>query len=1108
MNYRIGLDIGITSVGWSVIENNDDGEPIKIVNLGSRIFEKAENPKTGASLASARREARSSRRRIRRRRHRLERIKYLFETSGLITLEDLENIYNSNRDLESVYKLRYDALNRKLTNEELARVLLHLAKRRGYKANSKAQESSDKETGKLLTAIEENSKLMEFSNYRTIGEMIWKDSRFKTYTGSKFIENDLAPRNKSADYKNTMPRFLLIDEIKYIFKSQRKFGFDFTSSDFEQNYIKIFESQRKFDEGPGGESQYGGSQIEKMIGKDTLFEKEEERAVKATYTFEYFKLLQDINHIRLIKQGNCSRALNKDEREKLIFLAKKSSDLKFNRLRKELDLSYEIKFNHLSYDYKKNGDFELEKNNIDEIEKKAKWSQMQSYHKIRKALNSITNGDITTIPNESLDEIGKILTYYKNDDKRIKEFEKLGLSSEYIGKLLTLNFSKTGNLSIKSMKNIIPYLEQGLTYDKACVEAYGKFKSEFDDVERVNKLSLNKHCEPINNPVVRRAVSQTIKVINAIVRTYGNPQYVSVELARDMGRNFKDRQDIAKLNDENRAANDRAAKQVEEYKRDQATGEDIVKLKLYNEQDGRCLYSGESLDIARLFETGYVDVDHIIPYSKCFNNSYRNKVLVKSSENRQKGNRIPFDYISKSRWNDYKILVESTIRDSKKRDRLLRKEIKEEDVEGFKDRNLNDTRYITKIVRTMIEQHLKFAEIPNGKKHVYAINGSVTSHLRAMWGINKVREDGDLHHAVDAVVIACASDGMIQKITRYYQNQELKYIDDEYLVDINTGEIIENRINYLRMNSYFPEPWPLFRKELMARISNTPKEEIEKLYLTSYNKDEEIKPVFVSRKVNHKVTGAAHEDTIRSSKKKGYTITKTALNELKIKNGEIEGYYNVNSDILLYKALKQRLLEFENNAKEAFKEPFYKPRKDGTNGPEVKKVKITKAQSIGVPINKGITANGTMVRIDLFRIENDGYYFAPIYVNDTVKSVLPNKVVTRNKPYEEWKIVDDSKFICSIYPSDAIKFYSNNYVKLDHVNKNTKDNLVYNTKSELVYFSKASISTASITIKTHDGKYMKASLGIKTLNKIQKYEVDVLGNYKEVKLPEKRIMFK
>lgn len=257
MNYRIGLDIGITSVGWSVIENHDDGEPIKIVNLGSRIFEKAENPKTGASLASARREARSSRRRIRRRRHRLERIKYLFETSGLITLEDLENIYNSNRDLENVYKLRYDALNRKLTNEELARVLLHLAKRRGYKANSKAQESSDKETGKLLTAIEENSKLMEFSNYRTIGEMIWKDSKFKTYSGSKFIEKDLAPRNKPADYKNTMPRFLLIDEITYIFKSQRKFGFDLASSDFEQNYIKIFESQRKFDEGPGGESQSG-----------------------------------------------------------------------------------------------------------------------------------------------------------------------------------------------------------------------------------------------------------------------------------------------------------------------------------------------------------------------------------------------------------------------------------------------------------------------------------------------------------------------------------------------------------------------------------------------------------------------------------------------------------------------------------------------------------------------------------------------------------------------------------------------------------------------------------------------------------------------------------
>ena len=78
-NYRIGLDIGITSVGWAVLQDNSQDEPERIVDLGVRIFDVAENPKNGDALAGPRRDARSVRRRLRRRRHRLERIKWLFE---------------------------------------------------------------------------------------------------------------------------------------------------------------------------------------------------------------------------------------------------------------------------------------------------------------------------------------------------------------------------------------------------------------------------------------------------------------------------------------------------------------------------------------------------------------------------------------------------------------------------------------------------------------------------------------------------------------------------------------------------------------------------------------------------------------------------------------------------------------------------------------------------------------------------------------------------------------------------------------------------------------------------------------------------------------------
>jgi CRISPR/Cas system Type II protein with McrA/HNH and RuvC-like nuclease domain len=88
----------------------------------------------------------------------------------------------------------------------------------------------------------------------------------------------------------------------------------------------------------------------------------------------------------------------------------------------------------------------------------------------------------------------------------------------------------------------------------------------------------------------------------------------------------------------------------------------------------------------------------------------------------------------------------------------------------------------------------------------------------------------------------------------------------------------------------FPRPWEKFRQELEARLDPVdPRRAIDLLGLDTYESDEEIKPVFVSRMPNHKVTGAAHADTVRSGKKTGYIVTKTALSNLKLnKLGEIE----------------------------------------------------------------------------------------------------------------------------------------------------------------------------------------------------------------------------
>ena len=1087
-HYALGLDIGIGSVGWAVLRNQPNGEPDRIQDLGVRIFDKAEQPKTGESLAAPRRDARSARRRLRRHRHRLERIRYLMEQRGMMSVSDIQAMYAAGGFQKSPYQLRAEALDRPLSKEEAVRVLIHLAQRRGYKSNSTAEAAKDeKETGKVKTAIEENRRCMAEHGYRTVGEMMYRDERFwqSNPDGTRYQQT----RNKTDDYRFTVERSAIVDEAKQIFAAQRKLGADWSSEDLEAAYLSILEGQRSFDEGPGGESPFRGG-IGDKVGFCT-FEPDQQRAAKATYTFEYFKLLQDLNHMRLAGRGMSPQPLNAQQREILKETALRSASLSYGQLRKKLALADDTFFSGLYY-----GDKSRE-----EAEKR-KWPQMQSYHKIRTALDKVGKGTISSLTEEQLNAIASILTQYKSDAKRIEALRMAGIPVQFDEALLPLSFSKYGSLSVQAMQKLIP-----LRYDEACTQIYGDHRGLHSE-QRKNRLSLT-DMDEITNPVVRRAVSQTIKVINAIVRTYGPPDVVRIELAREMSRNFDERRKAEKRQDENRAANERAKEQIAEYKGDHATGLDIVKFKLYQEQDGVCLYSGKNLDPSRLFEPGYADVDHIVPYSRCFDDSYQNKVLVLASENRQKGNRLPYEYFGydEVRWHEYEVRVENLIRNYRKRQKLLKRQLSEEESAEFIDRNLKDTQYITRTVYNLIRDHLAFAESAYRKKPVQAVNGAVTAMLRGRWGVQKIREDGDLHHGLDAAVIAATTPGLVQRLTAYSKHRETWERPPAGYVDPATGELIE--LPQEARRDPFPKPWERFRQELEARLDPIdPRHQIDLLKLETYESDEEIKPVFVSRMPNHKVTGAAHAETIRSSKGgDGFTVTKTPLTNLKLnKFGEIEGYYNPESDKLLYDALLARLKAFGGDGAKAFAQPFYKPKKDGTPGPQVDKVKICEKATVGLPVRDGIAANGSMIRIDVFYVEDDGYYFVPIYVADTKKERLPNKAVVAYKAYSEWKEMKDENFIFSLYPGDLVRIQSRKGIKLTLTKGGTGEPEIVRQQG-MYYYQTANISSGAVTISTHDRRYSQSSLGIKTLQSIEKYQVDVLGNYYKVDLPEKRMTF-
>lgn len=1131
MGYRIGLDIGITSVGWSAIENNENGEPIRIIDLGSRIFDAAEHPKDGSPLAKPRRDARGLRRRLRRKKHRVERTKRLLEKYNIISKSEIENMYENYKFQYNVYELRVQGLEEKLTNKELARVLISLVKKRGYKSNSKSEESN-KEAGQLLTATRENEDLMRNNGYRSVAEMYLKDDKFKlrNKNGEYILDSNgnkqIKIRNSTNDYKNTTLRKLLVEEINLILAKQKELN-SLITDEFINAYLEIFESQRNFDDGPGEQSPYAGNQIEKMLGNCT-FEEEEKRAPKATYTFEYFKLLQTLNHIKIEEvsineyheKKMEKRELTKEEKDKIINLVLSKTTVNFADIRKELNLSNYSRFNLVTY--KSSIDFSEEENKL--VEKERKLKEFESYNKIKNALNHIEKNYIEKISKDDLDVIGYALTVYKNDEKRIKYIKEnaKALSDEVIEKLLPLSFSKVGNLSLKAMKKIIPELEKGLTYDKAVNNVYKDFRGTVNATKRT-KLRLKDLEQEISNPVVRRAISQSIKVLNAITlkynNIYGKPDIVVIELAREVGKNFQDRNQIRKSQEDNMKRNEIAMSSIKDFKSN-PTGQDIVKYKLWQEQQNICMYSGKNISIQDLF-TEAVDVDHIIPYSMCFDDSYNNKVLVLASENRQKGNRVPYQYEKDMGRNleEYEVRINNIIKNPKKRQKLLKEKFDREDAKDWKERNIKDTQYISKIMYNLVKNHLEFSQNDNFERKVWTVNGQITSHIRKRLGIEKIREDGDIHHAIDATVIAITTQNMINKITKYYQYKAGRYMKNngEY-TDLETGEIIDAKEYEIRNGIYFPEPWEKFRKELDIRVNCNSKERMieclnaEKIY--TYDTEEKIKdlePIFVSRMPRRKVTGAAHMDTVRGLSKEenvAKSITKTELTKLKLKNGEIEGYpeKNKQDDKLLYNALKEQLIKFGGNAEQAFKEDFYKPKSDGTKGPLVKKVKIEEKVTLGVEFNNGkaIAGNGDCVRLDIFYVENEGYYFIPIYVADVIKGELPNKACVQGKNYEDWKEMKEENFIFSIYPKDLLHIVGKNKIKL---NSNNKANKSIEVEEVFAYYVKAGISVAQISIQTHDNKYTQSSLGIKGLKLLEKYEVDLLGNYHKVKLPERRLPF-
>lgn len=1115
--YRLGLDVGIKSVGWCVLECDENGEPIQINALNSRIFDAAEQPKTGASLAEPRRNARGLRRRIRRKSFRLERIRKLFSENGIElfeTQDDLICLKDEYKNLD-VVKLRSDALDKKLTEAEFARVLYSLARHRGFKSN-KREGAKDSDEGKLLGSIRKSEEEMRESGMRTRGEQLYK----------KYLMEGKPVHNKGGDYSMCVSRDILVKEIELLFEKQKEFGNNFATDENKEKYLDIFLSQRNFDEGPGKGSQYTGSHD---VKKCEIY-RDEDVAAKGTYTSEWATIYQKINNLSIICGGD-RRHLSNEERQIAVELVKKVDKVSYKSFRKAIKLDDDYRFSALNYSEKKKSDKKKNegesKSDVVEIndvvdslacEDKGDFITAKNSNKIVKALNDNLKSDV-----ELIDEIAEICTKYKSENlfrNAIAESKIIGgrLDEETIEKLSKIDMKGYGHLSLHVLREILPYLEEGMVYSDAMQKAgHNHSEHNFEKQKFLGTKEVYDAIGGVTSPVVKRALSQTVKVIDAVIRQYGSPYAINIELARDMSMTKDERDKLKKENDARAAKNEAIRESIAKLNA-KPTATNVLKYKLYEEQDHKCAYSMETLDINHLFEDGYYEIDHIIPYSRSFDDSFNNKVLVLQRENQNKRNSTPVEYFERiGRDYDEVLAFWKAVyqkRNRKKLEFLQKKEINESE---WKNRALNDTRYASRMLANLIKDYLLFDEKSKEKYgRVETVKGAITSYLRRFWGVQKIREDGDKHHAVDAAIIACVTPKMKNKIERYNQIKESRKMRNGQYV-LEDGEICDS--DYYDKNSHLVLPYPYkeFINELDARVMDEPVLMQNKLRLLGFNENYlmNAKPFVVSRMTSRKAKGCINEATVFSSKYadnkyptvcdgNNVIVKRTALANLKLdKNGEINGYFQPEGDVALYNALKQRLVEFDGDAKKAFATPIRKPCNSG-QGNIVRTVKTYETYTGGGMLlekNKGIVKNDGMIRVDLY--SKDGKYFGvPVYVADLYRGELPKRAATANKPQNEWREMDDTyTFEMSIYQDDLLHIENKKGIELKK-KKDVENSAKAQTKTitdDFVYFIGFNRSTASIEVEDTTGCYRRDGIGTQNIGKITKCEIDVLGNVQEIK---------
>ena len=598
MKYIVSLDIGIASVGWAVIEKETE----KVVESGVNLF-----PEATAAENQTRRSMRQARRMKRRQKTRLNDFNKLWEKYEFAIPEMKET---------TIVDIKVKALNEKISLNELYFVLYNYLKHRGISYLEDADQDAAAGSSSYANGLKLNAKELEMKFPCEIQKE--RLEKIGKYRGQTQIEEE---NGEKIDLSNVFTIGAYRKEILRILEVQKGF-YEKLTDEFCDEYMVIFNRKRKYYEGPGNEksrTDYGkyttkldeeGQYIteknifEKLIGKCSVYT-EELRAAAASYTAQEYNLLNDLNNLTIN-----GRKLSEDEKRDIV---------------KEVKSSNSVNLRKIIANVMKEKIEEFQGARVDKSEKEI-FHKFETYNKMRKALLTI-DVNIETFTREELDEIGYILTINTDKEALLEAFHNatFEVQDSVADCLIELRknngslFNKWQSFSLKLMNELIPVMYEHTKEQMTLLTEMGVLRGHAYDFEGVKYIPADTISDDIFNPVVRRSVRISIRVLNEIMKKYGNLDEVIIEMPRD--RNSDEQKKRIK---DSQRLNEKEMEHIEkqlavlynirlkpsDFSKQKQLG---LKLKLWNEQDGKCLYSGRTINPKDVIQYPEMfEIDHII----------------------------------------------------------------------------------------------------------------------------------------------------------------------------------------------------------------------------------------------------------------------------------------------------------------------------------------------------------------------------------------------------------------------------------------------------------------------------------------------------------------